>query len=467
MTTRKWYEWMLTVAYIAMLGLFVFLNFTPGHKESLANIIVNGIMFIIVGIIFLIADTKCFGPMNAIIADLNQASDTIRRDAMNTHSYLWEPYNSSKTEIFRTEKMTEVFRDFLFDINRDEDAANSYYKTNIDEYINDDIVDVTMHRNELNQVAGMLTGLGILGTFIGLSLGLQSFNTGTTAQMTESIEPLMNGIKVAFHTSIYGMVFSLVFNTIYKKKLYDAENAVEHFIVSFKRYVLPDTSNDGMNQLILLQEEQINALNELAETITDELADIITPHLESLHETIVDFENMATRNQTEAMGQVVECFIAEMNSSLNNTFDNLGASINDIYETQQANAALMKQVIDTITRSTGNISDVNRETERLAITLNKYSEGIQKVLDELKRTIDALATQDNGSLKLLQDEQRMLTEQHNLLSGFTGSISDISKFSEKSHEEISNALIEMTDALYFIKKSMDKTQAQPTKPTRR
>ena len=36
-----------------------------------------------------------------------------------------------------------------------------------------------------------------------------------------------NGIKVAFHTSIYGLVFSLVFNFVYKKKLDEAETAVK------------------------------------------------------------------------------------------------------------------------------------------------------------------------------------------------------------------------------------------------
>ena len=61
-----------------------------------------------------------------------------------------------------------------------------YYKCDIEEYINFNLIDTVIHRNRMNQVAGVMTGLGILGTFIGLSIGLQSFNTGSTAEITNS-----------------------------------------------------------------------------------------------------------------------------------------------------------------------------------------------------------------------------------------------------------------------------------------
>ena len=126
------------------------------------------------------------------------------------------------------------YQDYQYELERIVHTDKTYYKCDIEDYIGFDLIDSTIHRDRLNQVAGVMTGLGILGTFIGLSLGLQSFNTGTTAEITNSIAPLMGGIKVAFHTSIYGMVFSLVFNYIYKRRLDDAENALNYFIRNFK-----------------------------------------------------------------------------------------------------------------------------------------------------------------------------------------------------------------------------------------
>ena len=230
MQNRKWYEWLLTITYIAMVALCVALNFTTGQREGLANIIVNGVMFLIVGLIFLNCEINSFFPMNRIIADLHRATEKIRGDALNSHQFLWEPYKQSSVELFEDKYLQEAFQDYRFELNRITNSDKAYYKCDIEDYINTTIVDSVMHRNVLNQVAGAMTGLGILGTFIGLSLGLQHFSTGSTAEVTNSIAPLMDGIKVAFHTSIYGMVFSLVFNYVYKRKLDEAENAIADFI---------------------------------------------------------------------------------------------------------------------------------------------------------------------------------------------------------------------------------------------
>ena len=462
MSNRKWYEWILTVVYVAMVILCIFLNFSAGHKESVATIIVNILMFIIVGVIFVTADFGSFAPMNAIIKDLSLASEKIKKDAMNTHSYLWEPYRSSNIELFKTTRLQEIFRDFLFELNRESDAENVYYRPNIDDYINEDLVDNVMHRNELNQVPGMLTGLGILGTFIGLSLGLQSFNTGTTAEMTNSIEPLMNGIKVAFHTSIYGMIFSLTFNTIYKKKLFEAEAAVNMFITAFKKYVLPDTTYDGMNQLIMLQEDQIDAINNLASNMTDELADIITPHLDRIQASIVDFENMATRSQAEAISKVVEFFIAEMNKALGNSFWQLNKSVEDMYQIQKDNAAMMQDVIKSTSQSAGNLDDVNRATASLVSTLNKYSEAIQAVLNELQNTTNVMTNQNDENSKLLDQEKTMLIDHQKLITDIQASIGELEKNSTKTSSEISEAILEMNDAMYLLRRVLEKQQNKPT-----
>ena len=52
MKNKKWYEWMLTGVYFAMIIVCVLLNLTPGQRESISNIIVNAAMFVIVGVIF-------------------------------------------------------------------------------------------------------------------------------------------------------------------------------------------------------------------------------------------------------------------------------------------------------------------------------------------------------------------------------------------------------------------------------
>lgn len=446
---KRWYEFMLWIAYFFMIGVCVFLNLTTSFKEDLANIIVNAIMFIIVGIVFLWADGGCFAKINTIIKDLNDATDKIKSDALNSHTFLWEPYRAQNVGLFKSPKLTELFQDFAFEINRKSDSKNAYYRPSIDDYINDDLVDTTIHRNELNQVAGMLTGLGILGTFIGLSLGLQNFNTGTTQEMANSIEPLMNGIKVAFHTSIYGMVFSLVFNLIYKKKLYDADVAVDSFTTAFRKYVLPDTTNDGMNRLIDFQREQLGAFEEMSVRIGRELSDIITPQFDRLNDTIVSFEKMATREQGEALQQVVDAFIAEMNKSLSGSFTQIIKTVDEDYQLQKNNADMMQDIMSAADRNFGNLNAVNVEAEKLISTLNTYSGSINSIQTEIKSTVDRVSVENSEILEFLQKEQAILAKQEKMIYEFKNSIDSLTTYAMDSSDQI-------TDAVGYLRKAVDR-----------
>jgi len=456
MFRRKWYEWLLTLVFFAMVALCVYLNIMPDHRESMTTIIVNAVMFVIVAIIFLVAEIGSFGPMNAIIRELKAATEKIRSDALNAHSYLWEPYQSNDVKLFKNERLGQLFTDFVFELNREDNAENAYYRPSIDDYINEDLVDTVMHRNELNQVPGMLTGLGILGTFIGLSIGLEHFNTGTTAQMTESIEPLMNGIKVAFHTSIFGMVFSLTFNAVYKRKLYEGESAVADFAHAFKKYVLPDTQNNGMNQLISLQAEQIEAVDRMYVRIADELDRIMDPQFERLIKVVSEFETIMVRNEVEAIRQIVDTFINEMNASLGDSFRKLSESVKEQYNSQKETADLMTDLLKTTGSNTATLHTINHETERLVSTLNSYTASIQTIQNELQHTLESLSNEDKSARNLVFQERNMLIEQGRMIEEFKNAVMRIDEYSKDTNERVNEALEEITNGVDYMRKLSDK-----------
>ncbi|MDX8389576.1 MAG: hypothetical protein R8M38_03705 [Mariprofundaceae bacterium] len=56
----------------------------------------------------------------------------------------------------------------------------------------------------------LLTSLGILGTFVGITLGLISFNFESQLAIDQSLPDLLSGLKMAFISSIFGMATSLM-----------------------------------------------------------------------------------------------------------------------------------------------------------------------------------------------------------------------------------------------------------------
>lgn len=451
MNNRKPYELWLLITYFAMLAVCVFLNFfSKGQAGGAANLIVNLIMFVLVAVILLDCYIGSFRPVAGIIKELKRVNARMEDDAKHTHHFLWEKYKDDKEEIFRVPVLREQFKDYKYEQERILTSDKAYYKCDIEDYINYDLIDSVIHRNRMNQVAGVMTGLGILGTFIGLSLGLQSFNTGSTAEITGSIEPLMAGIKVAFHTSIYGMVFSLVFNYVYKRILDDAEASVREFLGEFKKYVLPDTEADGINRLIELEKQQAESIKGMSDTvkylISDGLNAMLTPQFERLNDTITGFANMATKNQMDQLSLVVNAFISQMNASLSDMFTRLSETVNNTLAIQSENEKQMAQILEKNITTSDNISLISERTGDMADALKVYADKLQELQGRMSATADMLKEQREDDRKVLDGITAYIRELEDYRRSLYSSV-QMADSSLKAQTKMVRELKEMTDTL--------------------
>ena len=96
-------------------------------------------------------------------------------------------------------------------------------------------------------ISGTLTGLGILGTFLGLSMGLGSFNGDDIYTISDNVGPLLSGMKVAFHTSVYGIFLSLVFNFVYRSVMSASYEKLEDFLCIFRQTAQPAAAREDEN----------------------------------------------------------------------------------------------------------------------------------------------------------------------------------------------------------------------------
>ncbi len=393
MSRKRGYEILILITYLAMSAVCIYLQFfSKNQSGGLENLIVNVTMLVIAGMIFASCVFGSLLPTAAMTYDLIEAAQRFEEDAKTSHSYLWDQYMNNKDDIFEDKRLLRHFKDYKLELSRISGNGDVYYKCDIEDFIGYDLVDAVIHRERLAQVPGVMTGLGILGTFVGLSIGLQSFNTGTTAEITGSIEPLMNGIKVAFHTSIYGMVFSLVFNYVFKRRLDDAENAVHYFTRNFKKYVLPDTDKLGVNRMMELESQQTKAITELTNAITHELPEglktYLEPQFDHLDNTIDSFSRMATRNQMDQLERVVENFITEMNKTLGNSFSDLSKVVNQTMYVQEANEHQLKEIYEKNAVAAEGMTKAVSEMENVTRQLKEVSESVSKYVKEV-RTLEA------------------------------------------------------------------------------
>lgn len=77
--------------------------------------------------------------------------------------------------------------------------------------------DLINRRRMIELLPQLVSTLGVLGTFLGITLGLMAFNEN---DLDNSIPQLLGGLKTAFFTSLGGMIGSMILNA-YVNRLYD------------------------------------------------------------------------------------------------------------------------------------------------------------------------------------------------------------------------------------------------------
>ena len=115
----------------------------------------------------------------------------------------------------------------------------------IDEAINEEELSLRCWQGVLVQIPGTLTGLGLLGTFIGLITGINSIQVSSVDAALTSIQTLFSGIQVAFYTSISGVILSIVFNIMLKIIWNIMLRDLGMFTAMFQRNVIPSVEEQA------------------------------------------------------------------------------------------------------------------------------------------------------------------------------------------------------------------------------
>lgn len=317
-----------------------------------------------------------------------------------------EKIDIDASEIFKNKFLAERFSQFADRFNANLMAGR---KNNVDisEYINRDAIEAKIHKNITDLFPGMMTGLGILGTFIGLTLGLQRFNIGdNTTVLTENIVGLTDGIKIAFHTSIIGVFMSLFYNVFYKQDLSKMENALELFYAKFDT-IIPEQQNETFEKLLSYQEKQTDALlalsNNISTGISDKMAEAIEKTVnpamlgvaDRINEVVTEVKDTldtyikgAVDSQTETMRIIVDKFMKTLNKSMDDQFKNLGESVEKMCEWQGVTTENIKEINNilipfvreletqnkTLNENNEKSIDISRRTEKLLFEMQRYTD---------------------------------------------------------------------------------------------
>ena len=240
---------------------------------------------------------------------------------------LWAKYKDN-TKVFEEEVLQDAFDKYRLRVKATRTKRGAASSCDLGEYINEDLLDRTGMSFFNSGVSGMLTGLGILGTFLGLSMGLGAFTGDDIFSISDNVGSLLSGMKVAFHTSVYGIFFSLVFNIAYRSIMADAYETLNEFLNVFRQTAQPASlkEDDNAATMLVYQAGIANSLKQMMEMMKGNAME-----------------------QTAGVERIVDKFTTQMQSALDTDFKKLGNTLKAAGESQAASAVNAAEMVEAET----------------------------------------------------------------------------------------------------------------------
>ena len=347
------------VLFLAVVAAAVGMTIYTG--KGAASVMVYNFVFL--GVMVLIYLSGMIGGM----FKMNRLSEALRHGTEEVSSIFKAPGKAKAedlsvlNEIFGNTYLDKKMDTFRGSIDKSQEGIGD-----VEDFINEEEMDLHIHKRLLEMVPDILTSLGILGTFVGLVWGLKNFNPNDYAAMTSSVASLVDGIKVAFLTSIYGIALSIVYTYGMKSEYSSLTENLQGFLERFHAYVMPTAENESRNLLVSSQKIQTEAMNKMAEQFSVQMADsfekVITPTFRKMNDSLDMLVTSVTRCQQDAVKEILDGFMKEMHNSFQLQFKDFNEALNQLKKAQKENADYTATLYQTMSTQ---LSDNYLQQERV------------------------------------------------------------------------------------------------------
>lgn len=392
--------------------------------------------------------------------------------------------NFSEQEIEKDSYLSSIWKDYYESFikwNGDEKTDDYSY-----EYFNEkNLMASNSNFKLINSIPNILVGLGILGTFVGLTYGISNFNTGTTEEIKNSIQVLLAGMGTAFISSIYGMFFSLLFTFLEKIQI----NSLHHSIHSLcynldrrfkiskndERLIQVQNQKELLDEYFMFHDENQNKVKPgnlfrdlyseskkqsfALQSFSTDLAEVIeagfekilndpdkgvTHELQKLKDAIInlgsklkDPASEMTQNVVKelerSMATMVEEFKISMSGSAKTELENLSTVLANAGEKLTSFPEQLEQMTQNLNSNFVNLQNVVDEISKK--TMQESTESTMKMRGEIEELSKILTSKvgelQSGQEGLLNKQNENIQVSQNLLSAFNNSIENLNHLSNE------------------------------------
>lgn len=323
----------------------------------------------------------------------------------------------------------------------------------------------------INMTISIFILMGVLGTFTGLTISLNSLRTGKFT--VDNIGPILSGMGVAFYASIVGIAFSLILTFI--TKVFDAEQLLMNIMAKLEDYMdnelnsynsqeifqkieaaiekLSTSNNESINKFSKASNETMNKSLDAVERIYEFVEKFSTFPQEFQKSTkyMTSF-NKKLKESVEGFGLIFDGFNELMQTfdkginALDGKFDILDSYVKDINASQEKVEKSYVDIYDKLNKLTDNFysslenlnyaqKDFLKQIKSSYDTMSlKYANQINRVgtyIDDMSKSFKSF----EGYLENIQKQQKEVMDSYNRIKEYIdGFITYIVQYNQSQNE---------------------------------
>lgn len=234
-----------------------------------------------------------------------------------------------------------------------------------------------------SMLGNIASTIGVLGTFVGISIGLWKFNPN---DITSSVPLLLSGMKIAFATSIIGMTASILMKYITLKN--EDEENIDDIMELFNTMIAE--SRNVNSTLIENQKQTENVLNKVSEIWSSHQENLIV----ELKSEILSLNNNTISKQEELIGEfkkLGECF-----TLLNSGVNDLLTWQENYKETIEITTKELETVIKTIHNADESIESISKNSS----LIKENNENLSKILQKINKTQNVIIESNKSIIEI-------------------------------------------------------------------
>lgn len=298
---------------------------------------------------------------------------------------------------------------------------------------------------------GTFTGLGILGTFLGLTFGINdiNFSSQDVNVLKEGITGLLSGIQFAFVTSVIGIIFALLYGFLHNCMVSEVREKIDELALHFDSTYRRNTTEQWLANSYLESQEQTSTLRTLSDDIAFHLGDILDkqmgsnfnalcqkldgqlrPVFEKLLTTIAELNN----NGANAIADTVSSQAGKELQGFAQTLTDLQTTMkNNIMASQEVSEKMNNRLLETVEKMEETLTKGAEES------VNKNKTALEASYHQVETIVDTMGTKSEEMMN------NIATTISNVQAMMASSIENSQSIAAQMNDEMQKAVKTQTE----------------------